>query len=76
MLKLRSLCSARESKLACPHDGELLGEAIIAGVTLDFCLRCHGLWLDPGELERAALAGKFTSRHRIRLTSLAPSEID
>ena len=51
-LKLRSFCSARKSKLACPCDGKVLGEATIAGVTLDLCLECNGLWLDWGELER------------------------
>ena len=51
-LKLRSLCSARQSELVCPCDGKKLGEATIAGVTLDLCLECNGLWLDWGELER------------------------
>ena len=50
-LKLRSLCSARESDLTCPNDGHKLGEGKVGGVTVDFCLHCNGLWLDAGELE-------------------------
>ena len=52
LLKLRSLCSVRRSQLACPHEGELLGEGKIGPVTVDLCLQCNGLWLDHGELEQ------------------------
>ena len=48
---MRSLCSARSSDLFCPLDGKVLGVAGIAGVTLDLCPKCNGLWLDCGELE-------------------------
>ena len=50
-LKLRSLCSVTVSELRCPADGDQLGEGRIGGVTVDFCLKCNGLWLDKGELE-------------------------
>ena len=59
-LKLRSLCSARDSDLICPHDHKQLGEARIAGMMIDLCPVCNGLWLDHHELE------KLRSRPRIK----------
>lgn len=38
--------------LKCPRDGTALQEVSIAGVQLDKCHRCDGIWCDPGELER------------------------
>ncbi|NNC88815.1 MAG: zf-TFIIB domain-containing protein [Akkermansiaceae bacterium] len=51
MLKLRSLCSVKQSNLACPFDGKPLGEGKIGAVTVDLCLACNALWLDWGELQ-------------------------
>lgn len=50
-LKLRSVCSVKESDLLCPVDGHKLHEGKIGPVTVDLCQGCNGLWLDPGELE-------------------------
>src|SRR5262252_6111937 len=36
----------------CPHCGELMNIAWIDWLQLDRC-DSHGIWLDPGELERA-----------------------
>ncbi len=65
LLKLRSLCSARLSDLICPHDHKQLGETRIAGVTLDLCPTCNGLWLDHGELE------KLRARPRMKQSAMA-----
>ena len=51
MLQLSSLCSVKLSKLHRPARCGLLHEGRIGPVTLDLCQKCHGLWLDPGELE-------------------------
>ncbi len=63
LLKLRSLCSVRQSSLCCPVDGVALGEGRIGPVTVDLCFRCNGLWLDHGELE-SLLGRKPIAPHR------------
>ena len=65
LLKLRSLSSARLSDLICPHDHKQLGEARIAGVMVDLCPICNGLWLDHGELET------LRARPKMKQTAIA-----
>ena len=36
----------------CPKCGVRLTERPVHGVVIDECRDCHGIWLDPGELER------------------------
>ena len=38
--------------LMCPRCGTLLSEIAKAGVLVDVCDRCLGMWLDRGELEK------------------------
>lgn len=38
--------------LKCPRDGTSLQEVSVAGIQLDKCHVCDGIWCDPGELER------------------------
>jgi hypothetical protein len=47
-----TLTSARESKLTCPIDSQLLDKEIVYGVIIDRCPSCKGVWLDAGEMER------------------------
>ena len=46
--------------MLCPTDGETLVMTDRAGVEIDYCPKCRGVWLDRGELdkiiERAAAA--------------------
>lgn len=35
----------------CPKCGETLTTRLIQDVEIDECPRCHGMWLDKGELE-------------------------
>ena len=65
-LKLRSLCSASSSDLICPHDHEQLGEATIAGVTIDLCPACNGLWLEQGDLEQLRTLPPMTGSLRAK----------
>ena len=38
------------SEIDCPKcDGKLV-ESDFHGVSIDVCNKCHGVWLDPGEL--------------------------
>jgi Zn-finger nucleic acid-binding protein len=38
--------------MICPRDGTELQKVELAGVELDKCHQCDGLWFDPGELEQ------------------------
>src|SRR6185503_10555385 len=35
----------------CPRCGIQLNQRDLHGVSIDECARCHGIWLDKGELE-------------------------
>lgn len=49
------LAALPEGPLRCPADGTPMRVWRHAGVELDYCPACGGLWCDPGE--RLALAG-------------------
>ena len=36
----------------CPRDESGMNEKIYAGITLDFCPQCKGLWFDDGEVRQ------------------------
>jgi len=38
--------------MRCPVDGTTLELAERAGVEIDYCQQCRGVWLDRGELDR------------------------
>ncbi len=38
--------------MQCPIDGEMLVIAERAGVEIDYCPKCRGVWLDRGELDK------------------------
>lgn len=38
--------------MKCPVDGETLVMADRAGVEIDYCPKCRGVWLDRGELDK------------------------
>ena len=38
--------------MQCPVDGEQLVMADRAGVEIDYCPKCRGVWLDRGELDK------------------------
>jgi len=46
-LNIRSKAAER----ACPVDGKTLEQSSMAGVIVDRCPSCQGIWLDSGELE-------------------------
>jgi hypothetical protein len=59
--KLRQQVSATElerirelSRMRCPKCGDRLVAVEHHGVTVEECPSCHGMWLDPGELEMVA----------------------
>jgi hypothetical protein len=38
--------------MRCPNDGSRLVEVERAGVLIDACPECRGIWLDRGELDK------------------------
>jgi Zn-finger nucleic acid-binding protein len=38
--------------MQCPIDGEQLVMTDRAGVEIDYCPKCRGVWLDRGELDK------------------------
>lgn len=38
--------------MRCPKCGEALEEITFQEIQVDRCTACHGVWLDPGELEQ------------------------
>jgi len=61
-----------DSQVVCPHCGGIMDLERIAGVEVEVCLTCFGLWLDGGELE--ALKGRRDAAP-IPLTSKKQEEI-
>lgn len=62
--------------LICPNCGAPLTERAWAGVTVDACLGCRGLWMDRGELDRlvAALQGRARRQARPPAEAQPPRE--
>lgn len=44
--------AARPAGIRCPRDDAAMSERVYDGVRVDVCDRCHGVWLDAGELEQ------------------------
>lgn len=40
-----------DSPMVCPSCGDVMDAEDAAGVELDVCLSCHGVWADAGEIE-------------------------
>lgn len=38
--------------MKCPIDGTLLETSARAGVEINYCPQCRGVWLDRGEMEK------------------------
>tara|TARA_R110002020_G_scaffold111093_3_gene256622 strand:+ start:1677 stop:1931 length:255 start_codon:yes stop_codon:yes gene_type:complete len=41
-----------ETAMQCPIDGTQLQMTDRAGVEIDYCPKCRGVWLDRGELDK------------------------
>ena len=46
--------AAKGAEMKCPRCGGILAHRPYRGVSLDSCPRCHGVWLDAGELAMLA----------------------
>ncbi|MDX9910328.1 MAG: zf-TFIIB domain-containing protein [Phycisphaerales bacterium] len=47
-----------DPRIACPNDGVTMDRLAIAGIAIDRCPSCGGIWLDSGELARVREASK------------------
>ena len=47
----RAANAGAQAKLTCPRCGGSLSVRDVAHVKIDVCDKCHGTWLDAGELE-------------------------
>ena len=50
--------------MKCPKCDALLSEVTRAGVLIDVCPRCLGMWLERGELEKIAARLREVERDR------------
>jgi len=41
-----------DSALHCPECGNRMDGEDVAGTRLDVCIKCYGVWLDPGEIDK------------------------
>src|SRR5687767_9940809 len=48
----RSLPVPRRIRMKCPNDSATLVMSERAGVEIDYCPECRGVWLDRGELDK------------------------
>ena len=46
----------KERHLMCPHDNVEMYNRDVAGITIDVCPECKGIWLDDGEIIALKLA--------------------
>jgi uncharacterized protein len=44
--------SSNSGPMACPVDGSALVMSERAGIEIDYCPQCRGVWLDRGELDK------------------------
>ena len=56
--------AAKSTEMKCPRCGSTLAHRGYKGVSLDSCPRCHGVWLDAGEL---ALLAHEPERELLRI---------
>jgi len=70
MVRLRGLLTGAkgppplptENKAPCPACPGSLAEMLLGNVHVDYCNKCHGIFLDRGELETAVEAVRAKSR--------------
>jgi len=62
LFKLKKAGQPKEQRL-CPIDGQVLNPLSIMNVEIDQCPKCHGVWLDAGELEAFINDSKRQASH-------------
>ena len=64
-----------ESSAPCPACDGTLSEVVLGSVHVDYCGKCHGIFLDRGELEEALVAvrGRDTAASLRQVVAAAAS---
>ena len=83
LMRLRSLLTdvggpppqPTESSAPCPACDGTLSEVVLGSVHVDYCGKCHGIFLDRGELEEALVAvrGRDTAASLRQVVAAAAS---
>jgi hypothetical protein len=68
----RRLRAAPETPRLCPTDRAEMLKEVVAGVVIDRCPVCHGVWLDSGELHLLREAARGEGAARGFTAALAP----
>jgi Zn-finger nucleic acid-binding protein len=56
---------ASETKASCPACPGQLKEVVLGPVHVDYCTKCHGVFLDKGELDQAVQAVKGSTLRQV-----------
>jgi Zn-finger nucleic acid-binding protein len=57
--------SASETQSSCPACPGQLKEVVLGPVHVDYCTKCHGVFLDRGELDQAVAAVKGSTLRQV-----------
>jgi hypothetical protein len=69
---VQRLRTAAETARLCPADRAQMAKEVVAGVVIDRCPVCHGVWLDAGELQLVRDAAHGEGVARAITSALAP----
>jgi hypothetical protein len=68
----RRLRAAHETPRLCPTDRAEMVKEVVAGVVIDRCPVCRGVWLDAGELQLVRDAARGEGVAQAITNALAP----
>jgi Zn-finger nucleic acid-binding protein len=57
--------AASETTTSCPACPGALKEVVLGPVHVDYCAKCHGVFLDKGELDQAVAAVNGTTMRQV-----------
>ncbi len=57
--------AASDTTTSCPACPGTLKEVVLGPVHVDYCVKCHGVFLDKGELDQAVVAVKGTTLRQV-----------
>lgn len=55
----------------CPSCDIVMTPQSRAGITVDICLKCKGVWLDPGEIDILEMQGDVSKNYAAEALSLS-----
>lgn len=64
------------SRVTCPNDSGQMVAVTYKGIEIDVCPKCHGVWLDHGELEKITKVVRPPSRPNLAKINSKLDEIE